>query len=59
MVIALAEDASQEEMIRLRFAREEAESLDAARTQWWLGLWDVEEQAYGAFADFFADIEKT
>ena len=59
VVIALAEDATQEEMIRLRFEREGAESLDAARDQWWLGLRDAEEQAYGALDDSFESTEKT
>lgn len=58
VVIALAEDASQEEMIRLSLEREGAESIDAAREQWWLGLRDGEEQAYGALADSFDDVEK-
>ena len=59
VVIALAEDASQEEVIRLRFEHGGAESLDTAREQWWLGLRDVEEQAYGALEDSFETIEKT
>jgi hypothetical protein len=59
VVIALAEDASQEDMIRQLLTQNGAESLDAAREQWWLGLRDTEEQAYGAFEGPFEDIERT
>lgn len=46
LVIALTEDEAQADLIRRRLAEAGAESLDAARNRWWVGLRAVEAQAY-------------
>jgi hypothetical protein len=53
VVIVQAEDDDQADQVRDVFMRAGAESLDAARDRWWLGLRGAEEAAYaqrgGAF----------
>jgi len=56
LVIALTEDEAQADLVRRRLAEAGAESLDAARDRWWVGLRDAEAQAYtAAGGDFFLD----
>jgi len=59
VVIALTDDPAQEEAAREVFVQAGAESLDAAREQWWVGLRDAEEAAYEAPDGEFARIETT
>jgi hypothetical protein len=46
VVIALAEDTDQAERARSIFQHHGAESIDAAREQWWVGLRDAEKEHY-------------
>jgi hypothetical protein len=46
VVIALTEDDEQDESARSAMEQAGAESLDAARENWWLGLRDAEEEHY-------------
>jgi hypothetical protein len=46
VVFVLASDDEQAEVVRDVFARAGAESLDAARKQWWVGLRSAEEEQY-------------
>lgn len=46
VVVALAGDAGQAEAARQRLAGAGAESLDAARERWWIGLRQAEAAAY-------------
>jgi hypothetical protein len=56
VVIALAEDSEQAEAARQRLAQAGAESLDAARHTWWLGMRDAEAETYTAQGgDFHQD----
>lgn len=48
VVIAGAEDESQENAARIAMAELGAESLDAARQQWWVGLRSAEREHYMA-----------
>jgi hypothetical protein len=48
VLMALAEDAEQAEAVRQALAQAGAESVDAARERWWLGLRDAEAEAYTA-----------
>jgi hypothetical protein len=48
VVIALAESDAEAERAREAFTRAGAESLDAARERWWLGLRSAEDAAYAA-----------
>jgi hypothetical protein len=48
VVIAFADDANSAESARNVMAQAGAESIDAAREDWWLGLRDVEEESYRA-----------
>jgi hypothetical protein len=54
LVIALSDDEAQAELIRQRLARAGAESLDAARDRWWLGLREAEAHSYTAAGGDFA-----
>jgi hypothetical protein len=58
VLIALAEDAEQAEIVRAALVQAGAESLDAARDQWWLGMRDAEEEAYIAQGWDFTTDEK-
>ena len=56
VVIAAADDEEQAERARTVLAAAGAESIDAARESWWVGLRDDEEAAYtGQGGDFRAD----
>jgi hypothetical protein len=56
VVVALADDAEQASSARTVLARDGAESIDAARERWWLGLRDAEAAAYvGEDRDFIRD----
>jgi hypothetical protein len=48
VVIALTEDSNQAEAARQAMAQTGAESLDAARHNWWVGVRDAEEATYTA-----------
>jgi hypothetical protein len=48
VLIALVDDTTQAETIRAVMAEAGAESLDAARDNWWLGVRDAEEEVYTA-----------
>lgn len=56
VVIAFADDEKAEEQARKVFAAAGAESVDAAREDWWLGLRDAEAESYQTQGkDFAAD----
>jgi hypothetical protein len=56
IVIVTAEDEAQATQVRDMFADLGAESVDAAREQWWIGLRDAEEAEYTRQGgDFRAD----
>ena len=59
VIIVLTDDPAQEETARDVLRQAGAESLDAAREQWWVGLRDAEEAAYDAPDGEFARIEAT
>ena len=56
VVIAVADDDAQGEAARSVMAQAGAQSLDAARESWWVGLRDAEEEQYtGQGSDFKTD----
>lgn len=56
VLIVLAKDSKQADEIREALTWAGAESLDAAREQWWLGMRDAEAEAYKAEGlDFTTD----
>lgn len=56
VLIVMAEDEDQADRVREVLASAGAESLDAAREHWWLGLRDAEAEAYTAEGlDFTTD----
>jgi hypothetical protein len=56
VVIALAETEAEAEQARRALSRAGAETLDAARERWWLGLRSAEDAAYAARGgDFRSD----
>jgi hypothetical protein len=56
VVIVFAEDTERAESARNVLAQAGAESIDAAREDWWVGLRDAEEETYRAQGrDFQAD----
>lgn len=56
VLVALAKDDEQAEAARAVMARAGAESINAAREDWWLGLRDAEEESYKAEGrDFTSD----
>jgi len=56
VVIAFADDSESAESARNVMAQAGAESIDAAREEWWVGLRDAEEETYQAQGrDFAAD----
>lgn len=55
VVIALVQDETEAAAVRDALAAAGAESLDAAREQWWLGLRDVEAAHYEPPERFAAD----
>src|SRR5207247_6402732 len=46
VVVVLAHDETEAEAVRAGLVQAGAESLDAARDPWWIGLRDVERQRY-------------
>ena len=57
VLIVLTEDATQAEAARVALAQAGAESLDAARDAWWVGLRDAEAEAYAAQGGDFTQDE--
>jgi hypothetical protein len=57
VVIAFVDDDSSKEVAHNVMAQAGAESIDAAREDWWLGLRDVEEENYQAQGGDFASDE--
>jgi hypothetical protein len=56
VVIVMADNKEQAELVRASLAEEGAESVDAARKEWWIGLRDVEKEHYHADGkDFSSD----
>ncbi|MGH9943038.1 MAG: hypothetical protein ACRD9R_11855 [Pyrinomonadaceae bacterium] len=56
LVVAVVEDDEQEERTERMLEAAGAESVDAAREQWWIGLRDAESEEYAtAGRDFSAD----
>jgi len=53
VVVALVEDAEQVEAARQLFTAARAESIDAARERWWLGLRSAERERYAEGAPAF------
>jgi hypothetical protein len=58
VVIALAENQESASRLRELLSKEGAESVDAARHQWWIGLRSAEESHYSRSGRNFADDEK-
>jgi hypothetical protein len=58
VVVALAENSDSASQLREMMKREGAESVDAAREQWWIGLRSAEESHYSKSGKNFADDEK-
>lgn len=57
LVVALAPDEGEAEKVRRLMANAGAESLDAARERWWIGLRETEASAYTAAGGEFAGDE--
>ena len=57
VVIAEAEDEGQAAGVRAAFDAAGAESVDAAREAWWLGLRDAEAETYSAEGSDFGEVE--
>jgi hypothetical protein len=56
VLLVVADDEAQAETVRGVLKQAGAESIDAARENWWVGLRDAEEEEYsGAGGDFKAD----
>jgi hypothetical protein len=58
VVIALAHDEATAARIRELLRVEGAESIDAARDQWWIGLRDAEQEHYSAFSKNLTEDER-
>jgi len=58
VVIALADDESAAAGIRELLKVEGAETVDAARDQWWIGLRDAEMEHYSSFSRNLSENEK-
>lgn len=58
VVVALAPDQSEAERLRKLLNIEGAESVDAAREQWWIGLRGAEENRYTHAGRSFSEDEK-
>jgi len=58
VVVALAENEDSASLLREHMKREGAESVDAAREQWWIGLRSAEESHYSKTGKNFADDER-
>ncbi len=57
VIIAMAENDGQAETARLALEESGAESIDAARKAWWIGLRDVENEHYTADEKHLVDAE--
>ncbi len=58
VVIALAENSGAASVVRDLLKRDGAESVDAAREQWWTGLRSAEENRYREYGRHFGSDEK-
>jgi len=58
VVVALANDDAAASRLRELLKVEGAESVDAAREQWWIGLRDAEKEHYSSTGRNFSDDEK-
>jgi hypothetical protein len=58
VLIALAEDEAEASRFRELLKAEGAESVDAAREQWWIGLRGAEQEHYSKFGKNLSDDEK-
>jgi len=58
VVIALSDNTDTTALLRDLLRAEGAESIDAARDQWWVGLRSAEESHYSASGRTFTDDEK-
>jgi hypothetical protein len=58
VVIALSDNSDQASVVRDILKRDGAESVDAAREQWWTGLRSAEEARYSKSGKSFTDDEK-
>jgi hypothetical protein len=58
VVIAMAKDESEAARFRELFKTEGAESVDAAREQWWIGLRSAEQEHYSTHSRNFSNDEK-
>jgi hypothetical protein len=59
VVIVSAADEETAEHVRTTFAQAAAESVDAARESWWLGLRDAEQQEYQSLGGNFTQDENS
>jgi hypothetical protein len=58
VLIALAEDDAEAEKFREVLKNQSAESVDAAREQWWIGLRGAEQEHYSKFGKNLSEDEK-
>jgi hypothetical protein len=58
VVVALAEDDASASAVRDALKQEKAESIDAARDQWWTGLRSTEESRYHESGRNFSEDEQ-
>ncbi len=58
VLIALADDEAAASGVRELLTAEGAETVDAARDQWWIGLRDAEQEHYSSFSRNLSDDEK-
>ena len=58
VMVALADDDTQVETARQVLQRNGAESIDAAREQWWIGMRDAEQEHYNRDGHDFVKDEK-
>jgi hypothetical protein len=58
VVIVLAADKQQASLLRELLKMQGAESIDAAREQWWIGLRSAEESHYSQSGNSFAEDEE-
>jgi hypothetical protein len=58
VVVALADDGDSASKVREVLDKEGAESVDAAREQWWIGLRNAEESRYSKTTRSFSEDEK-
>jgi hypothetical protein len=58
VLIALADDEESAVRVRELLRVEGAETIDAARDQWWIGLRDAEQEHYSSFSRNLSEDEK-